>query len=225
MASKSRQRWYLSKTEINELCRRSIKYIRENDDRFAPVPYFWRDKPSKYWNEIGGLMIPYLKNSNGDPRSPINGNIHGLFFNCSIDKMSLQPPTFSYFGNERLTIAPYVIYNAWKNVYFADFYCHYGTHYVTLVITSSGSDADVFCKRHHLVRLKPKNNPFLTVINSKLLVTLGVNVELFYTNSINISSILADNLGKFTFIQSRGRGHSKLKGIPKNPECHICNLD
>ncbi|XP_061166770.1 phytanoyl-CoA hydroxylase-interacting protein-like [Saccostrea echinata] len=224
MASWYRPRHHLTRSEIDELFRRSEKYIRENDYRFGPLPYVWRDEPTQYWDKIERFMIPYLKDHNGDPRSSINGNLYGLFFGCALDKTSLQPPTTSYFGNERLMIASNLIYNDWKNVYFADFYCHYEVHYVTLVITSPGSCADSFCKRHYLKKLNSIDNPFIVVDESELFVTLGVNVELFYTDSVDISSILYHNLGNFSYVRTCGCGHSKPEGIPKNPDCPLCNL-
>lgn len=42
---------------------------------------------------------------------------------------------------------------------------------------------------------------------------------------MNIYTILNKEKGHKVKVQSRGRGHSRKDGIPKNNNCYICNLE
>lgn len=209
---------------------RCVDLAEETDNRYAPLVQMWRDKPHYYWNDIiqnkSGMMIPYMKDFNGDQRSAINGNIKGLFFGGGLDRRRKRPPYFSYFGDKRLLVNACVLFNESKNIYFADFYCHYQYHYATVVITNPGSTQDRFCQRHHLVQLDPFNNPLLFIDNNdySVYVTLGVRVEVFTTQKLNIFSVFNNGVGRLVGVQPRGRGRSHKNGIPKKAICNICNL-
>jgi hypothetical protein len=222
----------LTADEIVELYERCADFTEETDGRYALLPQMWRDKPDHYWKDIfqkkRGSMIPYMKDFNGDPRSAINGNIKGLFFSCGIDRKRKRPPYFSYFGNQRLLVDSGLLFNESKNLYFADFYCHYFNHYATLVVTKPGSKQDRFCRNHCLFQLDLFDNPFLFLYNQRgrqyVYVTLGVRVELFFTEKLNIPSLLGTGEGQLMNVQSRGRGRSRKNGIPKKEVCDICNV-
>ncbi|XP_062575932.1 phytanoyl-CoA hydroxylase-interacting protein-like [Saccostrea cucullata] len=226
---------YLTAEEIQELYERCADFAEETDCRYAPIYQMWRDKPDHYWRDIfqnkRGAMIPYIKDFNGDQRSAINGNIKGLFFGCALDRWRLQPPFFSYFGNQRLLVDSDLVLNQSKNLYFADFYCHYQYHYATLVVTNPGSKQDRFCQEHDLYELDIFDNPFLYLGESRgygpnpVYVTLGVRVEIFVTNRMNIYHLFNSRKGRLINVQPRGRGHSHKNGIPKKEVCDICNLN
>jgi hypothetical protein len=59
-------------------------------------------------------------------------------------------PTVSPFGERRIKLKAEILFNESKNVYFSDFYCMYAAsaHYVSLVVTTPGSDADAFCRQY-----------------------------------------------------------------------------
>lgn len=155
----------LTTWELQELYGRCVDLAEETDNRYVPLYQMWRDKPQHYWKDIfykkKGNMIPYMKDFNGDKRSAINGNIKGLFFGCGLDRKRRQPPHFSYFGDERLLVNADVLFNFTKNLYFADFYCHYQYHYATLVVTNPGSMQDRFCIDHGLFQLNLFDNELL----------------------------------------------------------------
>lgn len=173
-------------------------------------------------------MKVYKKDNSGDPASPINGQIDGLFFMAK--NKNGKPPDYSFFGSRRLKVPAHVLLEMAPNLYFADFYCMKSSiHQVTLVMTKLNSQTDNFCRAKLLpLRLTDThNNPFLFYSGGRLFTTnmKKLEVELFYTEDINI-----DNITEFhgaSFSRTRriyGRGHSKRKGIPKNPKCPICNL-
>jgi len=86
-------------------------------------------------------MKTLVKDASGDERSPINGEISGLFFLANIDYNG-EPLDALPFGSTRLLVQPRML------VYFADFYCMNGKdHYVTLVLTRPGSEADRLCAK------------------------------------------------------------------------------
>lgn len=225
---------YLTAWELQELYRRCVDLAEETDNRYVPLYQMWRDKPRHYWKDIfykkKGNMIPYMKDFNGDQRSAINGNLKGLFFGCGLDRKRRQPPHFSYFGDERLLVNADVLLNFTKKLYFADFYCHYQYHYATLVVTNPGSRQDRFCIDHDLVQLDLFDNELLYLDYYKnygraaVFVTLGIRVELFVTEGMNLFSLFNKGIGQLVNVQPRGRGHSRKNGIPKKEICNICNL-
>jgi len=56
----------------------------------AKCTYFYRNKPEEYFDAIfsttDGIMETYLKDASGDLRSPINGEICGLFFFSNVNR-------------------------------------------------------------------------------------------------------------------------------------------
>ena len=67
----------------------------------------------------------------GDGRSPINGEICGLFFLANVDYNVDASP----FGTSRLLVQATVMLHQAPNVYFADFYCmNRKDHYVSMTL-------------------------------------------------------------------------------------------
>ena len=145
----------LTRDELEELKQMAVTYLG-SATTYSPCKSMTRDKSEAYFNNIlsmDGIMEPYIKDNNGDQASPINGQIHGLFFAPG------PPKKFSYFGPMRLNVPTGLLFNDQTNIYFADFWCHYSVHYVTVVITTMGSKTDQFCKKNCL-ELNKYNNEF-----------------------------------------------------------------
>ena len=66
-------------------------------------------------------------------------------------------------------------------------------HHVTLVVTKAGSYSDYFC-RQHLIPLDKTNNPFLYYNHWKksCFTNVALNVEIFYTENINIGYLMCN---------------------------------
>ncbi|XP_041375303.1 phytanoyl-CoA hydroxylase-interacting protein-like isoform X2 [Gigantopelta aegis] len=189
----------------------------------SPIKYLYRNKSLYYYTSIlngHGIMETYRKDYNGDERSCINGNINGLFFSTAVIYGTNEPLHFSYYGKIRLLIPPQMIITEDTNMYFSDFYCLYDHHYVTVVVTISGSHADNFCK-DRLPKLDARNNRFICTDNFLLFsITSSLTVEIFYTEDIDISSGV-----NFTDdVELKGNGKSTKFGIQKNKNCTYCNL-
>jgi len=196
------------------------------------VEYIYRDKPRRFFDTAetnDGIMQAYIKDNTGDPKSPINGRINGLFFATS------QPPSScSYFGDTRIKVPAkfFLSRQAKKNntsqkvrLYFTDFYCMdrlSRRHWVTLVLTYKGSVADEFCS-HKLPRLQLGDNPFLLVKNGSVLVKSSDEnrVEVFYTEDVNVN-YWKENEAIVSNISSQGT--STPGGKPKRAFCTKCNL-
>lgn len=169
-------------------------------------------------------MTTVLKDHGGDPRSPINGKLRGLFFMAR--NISGDPPPYSYFGPRRIQIKADVLFHSAPNLYFADFYCMKGQrHYVTVVMTKAGSVADTFCQ-NNLILLNNANNPFLCTKYGQMYTRDAANfdVEVFYTEDLNISELQRTGKAIMTTVETRGQGHSTRGGRRKNPLCTICNV-
>lgn len=197
---------------------------------FCPVSHLYRSKPILHFlnifNNTGGIMYKFIKNFGGDPASTLNRNLHGLFFSASVDPLTGQPPAVSYYGDQRIHIPVGCMINENTNLYFADFYCHYVNHHVTLVITVKGSEADVFC-RPRLLALNPAYNEFLyhRPHEQHAMVNTKVTVEVFYTESINITEFLRSKLAYLTSVKQSGNVALKtVIGLPKRKDCKICNI-
>ena len=215
--------------DLDVLRRRAIDYCSRSGS--AECNWLYRNKPKKYFRDIrmncGGVMKVYKKDNSGDPASPINGQIDGLFFMAK--NKNGKPPDYSFFGSRRLKVPAHVLLEMAPNLYFADFYCMKSSiHQVTLVMTKLNSQTDNFCRAKLLpLRLTDThNNPFLFYSGGRLFTTnmKKLEVELFYTEDINIDNITEFHGASFSRTRIYGRGHSKRKGIPKNPKCPICNL-
>src|SRR5688572_928787 len=78
--------------------------------RSAPCVWLYRNKKPEYFDDIlqnhEWIMKPYPKDNSGDPRSPINGRIDGLFFMASVQPGSKkgEPIRESAFGKHRILV-------------------------------------------------------------------------------------------------------------------------
>lgn len=197
---------------------------------FYPVTHLYRSKPILHFlnifNNTGGIMYKYIKNFGGDPASTLNRKLHGLFFSASVDPLTGQPPAVSYYGDQRIHIPVGFMINQSTNLYFADFYCHYVNHHVTLVITLKGSEADAFCLPR-LLALNPAYNEFLyrRPHEQHAMVNTKVTVEVFYTESIDIVEFLRSKLAYLSSVKQSGNAALKtVIGLPKRKDCKICNI-
>jgi len=194
--------------------------------------WLYRNKPSAYYEEIFqehcGIMRAYVKDNSGDPASPINGRIKGLFFMAN--NVNGEPPSTSPFGDRRFQVPVEFLLECTPNVYFVDFYCMRGKdHYITLVATRPRSKADRFCIR----RLIPIDlydsaaSPFLFWENGRLCVTSNNNlqVEILYTEDIKICEWMMFGGAVMLDVMSVCKGSSTPGGVPKNPNCSVCNLE
>ncbi|XP_067675479.1 phytanoyl-CoA hydroxylase-interacting protein-like [Haliotis asinina] len=188
------------------------------------VLHLYRNKPSAYFDDIqsnkGNLMEKYLKDNGGDPYCPLNGRLEGLFFGVTLRGGAL--PQMSPFGDTRVILPLHSVFDDSAKLYFADFFCMpvgANTHYVVLVITKDGSESDRFCEQE-LIKLDPYNNRFLSKHGGRYqtLSRQGLWVEVFYTEHVDISSLLLTRTGVLGHGQSVG-------GIAKDPTCPICNVE
>jgi hypothetical protein len=175
-----------------------------------------------------GHMKPYIKDMGGDPKCPTNGRIDGLFFMGNTDMNNRQRlPPISPFGSQRFIIVANRFFNQTKNLYFSDFFCMTPkAHYVSLVVTTPGSDADDFC-RQFLVPLDKNNNHFMYLdMHGQVNVRHadGLWVEVLYTDTVNIAEETRNGFATFSIVQTIGSGSSKLMGMPKRRGCHICDF-
>uniref|UniRef100_A0A7I5E5X3 PHYHIP_C domain-containing protein n=1 Tax=Haemonchus contortus TaxID=6289 RepID=A0A7I5E5X3_HAECO len=212
----------------DEMVRMYHKCVNFVGTKMQPFEVLYRCKPREYWDEIhhfhDGLMEKYMKDNNGQPANRINGIISGLFFSARVYADG-SLPTQSPFGNVRMLVPPGALLDPTiNNFYFADFYCNYYTHYVTVVICRKGSETDNYCYMK-LHQMDPEDNPFLTVTVPRhphyaptYCVNSGVWVEIYYTEDIPLW------LGRFDSIQTTGAGTSKIGGLPNNKHCERCNL-
>ena len=196
-----------------------------------PIQFFYRNKSVEYFNVIlnhlGGEMRPYLKSNGGEQGSVLNGRLPGLFFSTYLDPNTNLPNPCSFYGPVRLYVQALFMFNPQCNLYFADFYCHYKRHHVTIILTPKLSPCVPFC-RQYLTELNIFNNPYLCLHATPqglfVMANMDVTTEVFYTETINVISILALNSGKFERSTTIGRGYAPPTGLPKNSACTVCNL-
>lgn len=225
----------MSKGRLSSLHKRATEFCNDRA-LHRRIHFLYRNKPHQYFDKIRsqyrGEMKRYMKNDGGDQASPLNRAIPGLFFSAfylkNCDGQLIVPPT-SPFGDQRFHVAVPFFLNSKNNLYFADFYCHYTNHHVTLVVTEANSESDKFCKEN-LILLESINNPFLYYNRSKhcFFINTSVNVEVFYTENIDIGRLLScrPNYAFFTFCGSVGDSRTKsFIGQSKNINCDICNLN
>jgi len=198
----------------------------------TPCNWLYRNKPVSYYREIflkhHGVMKVYRKDNSGDQASPINGQLDGLFFMAN--NVNGEPPPTSPFGARRFQVPAELLLEAAPHVYFVDFYCMRGRdHYVTLVATCPGSKADRFCADRLLsIDLYDSvTNPFLFWENGSLYVTCDINlqVEILYTEDVDIKEWITYGDAEMLDVMSVCKGSSTPGGIPKNPNCSVCNLE
>ncbi len=168
------------------------------------------------------MQVNTIRQKSGDLASPIKGAIAGLFFGTNPSFGTGEPPVSSRYGNNRLLAPARYMLTELPNLYFADFFCMYSTHYVTLVMTRPDSGADKFC-REKLVKVDPKKNPFLCIDSQdKVTVSKVVWVEILYTQNVNVRKIRHEGGAVREVEFDAERGGSRY--IPKNSGCEICNL-
>ncbi|KAK2161739.1 hypothetical protein LSH36_110g01030 [Paralvinella palmiformis] len=164
-------------------------------------------------------MTRNTKDLHGDPRSPINGHLNGLFFNIRVDPETYQLPTCSLFGERRLMIPVEHLIKSTSNIYFTDFYCINRCHYITLVIANPGSPADTFCRKN-LLKIEKQNNCFLQVSYPgqggpcSIHVPSRPIVEVFYTENIDIKSEVQTG-ALFTYVNMIGQRLGGKTGLIK----------
>ncbi|XP_052088900.1 uncharacterized protein LOC127725730 isoform X13 [Mytilus californianus] len=222
-----------TKAEYETLYDKTLGFIKTRKGKFRSVKYFYRNKSEQYFHSItvnhNGIMKPYKKDHNGDPCSVINGRLDGLFFNTAMDSKRNRPLPCSPFGPVRLHITASFLFEPNLNLYFADFYCHYKIHYVTVILTRRDSPSDNFCKKR-LKELDIYDNPFVCITTSNILNDImvyhgnGLGIEVLYTEALNIHEIIQNQQGHFKRVPVIGRGESRPNGIPKNENCTVCNL-
>uniref|UniRef100_A0A7E4V0E6 PHYHIP_C domain-containing protein n=1 Tax=Panagrellus redivivus TaxID=6233 RepID=A0A7E4V0E6_PANRE len=217
--------WFKSvyaKHEIAELHSLAINFFA--DPLWKDTTYLYRCKPRGYYDacfdDDDGIMKTYVKDFNGHLASPINGVLKGLFFyGRHFDRETL--PDSSPFGDVmwKVPIAS-LIEHGLDNIYFADFYCLYQAHYVTLVIARVGTPVDDFCART-LVRLDLEENNWLRVHQKQDRTLYYLNckcwVEIYFTDDLPLK------LGTFSEVEPMFRGSSCPEGIPSNMYCLYCN--
>jgi hypothetical protein len=222
----------MTKSELQTLLNMGTKFVNRTSNKFTSIKFFYRNKPIEYFDDIlwknDGIMKKYMKDNNGDRYSIINKKLEGLFFSALLEAKTLKPPPTSIFGARRLFVYAPSMLNTESNVYFADFYCNFYIHYVTLVITELNSDADNFCRKR-LVNVNIYDNPFIKLVlecgEYYVFVTTNVHVELFYTESVDLHLIRYRQGGYlFEDVPVRGKGTSCPEGIAKKAGCKICNL-
>ena len=211
-------------SELQELYGMAENYISSRLRTYEVVHTFKRTKPAAYFNEIvsgDGLMKVYIKDCNGDPRSPINHRLSGLFFEPTM----LRTPFPSPYGDFTLKVCSDVMFNDNMNLYFADFYCmkKQDSHIVSLVLTQKHSAADDFCQKY-LHQIDNYCNPFIRLAltgNISVIVASGVRVEILYCNDVHVSQLIKD--GKATHHLSRS-SKSRHNGMMKPNYCRHCNI-
>ena len=220
----SRHSGVLNKRELKRLMSKAEDFeLNETDGEKLPVDYAYRNKSDDYFEDIeknrSNIMEVYIKDNNGDPRCPINGNIDGLFFAVRPEPDTMEIPTVSPFGRRRIILPIDKLIKSNRRLYFADFWCHNKIHYVTLVVTKPSTDADIFC-REHLPKLSLESNPFLYREISEFYCCEEPRVEIFYTENIDLNKSYI----QWDSVRTIGRGSSTPGGKPKRRDCSICNL-
>jgi hypothetical protein len=232
-----------NKIELGQLLAKAVQFVNSKNltsgrPNFYPCSYLYRTKTPDYFQTIASdydnIMKPYIKDNNGDPLSPINGRINGLFFSANVSFDDNQPVPKSPYGNRRFVvqIKAFELNSPETRLYFGDFYCRNGgysdTHHVTLVLTKAGTAADTFCQRH-LVELSKIDNPFFKIKTSvyssetEAQVTgSGAWVEILYTQNVDINDWEnIRRLAYFTNVTWSGRVGAALKTVG----CSTCSLN
>ena len=221
----------LTPWELNELLTRARNFI--HDVKPTPISVLYRNKPSDYFSDIitnrNGVMEVYDKDHSGDPGSPTNGQIQGLFFSTAVNPKTGALPKVSPFGNMRLILPVERFVTDMNNLYFTDFYCHKKKHLVTLVVTRKGSLADNFCASN-LIKLpfipQGNENPFFfrNQITGEHYCSKKVTVEVLFTENVDLVQELRLDKNCLRYVRPTGRGSSRPDSKPKNPNCKLCNL-
>jgi len=224
----------LSKRDVVRLQETAELYYYARSSMYADAEciYLYRNKPKQYFDTIRtarhGVMETYLKDASGDLRSPINGEISGLFFLATVARDG-QPFTSSPFGDMRILIRTKEVLRLTPNMFFADFHCMHNKqdiHHVTIVLTRPGSNADEFCNRC-LPRLDVNCNPFLYKEADQMWVSTAVFVDVFVTEDLDVKSMRAKGDAEFKYpVQTRGLGKTSQGGQygVKSAFCEHCDI-
>ena len=198
----------------------------------AECTYLYRNKPNEYFDAIftarGGVMETYLKDASGDLRSPINGEVCGLFFLATVNRHG-QPFPYSPFGDTRVLIRTKEVLRLTPNMFFGDFHCMQNKqdiHHVTVVLTKPGSSADDFCNRS-LPRLDLNCNPFLYEEDDQIWVSSAVFVDVFVTEDLNVKRMIKKGVAEIEYdVQTRGLGKTSQGGEygVKTAYCEFCDI-
>ncbi|CAC5404670.1 unnamed protein product [Mytilus coruscus] len=225
---------FLSLVDTYRLYNLAIAFgTRKFIPNMRPIQFFYRNKSVEYFHIImsylNGEMLPYLKSNGGEQGSVVNGRLSGLIFSTYIDTTTNLPNPCSHYGPIRLYLKSLIMFNPQCNLYFADFYCHYKRHHVTIILVPKFSIHNNFC-RQYLTELNIFHNPYLCLrveCNGAFTVmaNMDVTVEVFYTETINVRKAIELQYGFIVESKTIGRGFAPPSGIPKNPSCKICNLE
>jgi len=198
----------------------------------AVCTYLYRNKSEEYFDKISrddGIMKTYLKDASGDLRSPINGEICGLFFCANVNEEG-KPFSDSPFGEKRVLIRMETILKLAPDMFFADFYCMQNNqkiHHVTIVLTKKESTANHFCEEF-LPRLDPNENPFLYKgTDGKIMVCKTVFVDVFVTEDLNLNKMIRGEDAKMEYqVPTRGLGKTSQGGKTgvKTKNCTDCDI-
>ena len=234
----------LDMDDMQDLIQRAKTFVANVRTSACITPkctWFYRNKSRQYFDKItsehGGVMKAYLKDAGGDQRSPINGEINGLFFMTAVENG--EPLSFSPFGDTRVLIRAEVLLSLLlaSNVYFADFFgmYRYSTrrpwHYITLVLARPGSDADKLCQQR-LPKLDindKSSSPFLFIEKEEVHVMYidgHIMVELFFTEDLKVDQLLQEDdvKAKMDYVTVLYRGRPTQGGRAKHSQCAICEI-
>ena len=225
----------LQKCQLEKLMKKAENFEAPEGEKLE-VKYAYRNKPLYYFANIkdnkSNIMEVYIKDNNGDPGCPINGQIKGLFFAVRPEPDTMEVPDVSPFGERRITLPIDQLITSDTRLYFADFWCHYKHHWVTLVVTKPDTNPDTFCKEHLLDSFLGKRIPFFfcklptiagqeSIQKPKFYCCREPRVEIFYTENVDLNE---DYITWDTVRTLRRRGSSTPGGIPKRSQCTTCNL-
>ena len=199
------------------------------DGEMVPCNWLYRNKPEEYFSEIfhqnEGIMEPTWKDSNGDPKSPINDRIEGIFFTASVSRGSKcgKPLKRSPYGSSRFQVdIEYLIDPENCRLYFADFYCTGSDyHYVTLVVVKKHSDADRFCW-NNLPLLQWDDNEFLTYDEEDLFDVTDSDlciIQVFYCDEVNLGRAVKRGRAEFHEVPLCKTSKKTCKDL----KCLLCN--
>jgi len=223
----------LSKRDMARLQKFAKWYTEGRSLAFADArcKYLYRNKPGEYFDTIftahGGIMETYLKDASGDMRSPINGELCGLFFLATVNQHG-RPFPYSPFGDTRILMCTEEVLRLTPNMFFADFYCmknKQNVHHVTIVLTKPGSSADAFCSSC-LPQLDVRDNPFLYEKDGMIWVSSAVFVDVFVTENLDVAIMINGGFAGMEDVETRGQGKTSQGGHYgiKTADCEDCNI-
>lgn len=206
--------------EMEKLLAKAEAFAATGTD--IPISSVYRNQSRAYFENISeneNIMKKRIKDGSGDPRSPINGIISGLFFGARLVGGSM--PDKSPFGTSRVVVDLGHLFSEGLRIYFADFYCLGRTsknHYIILTIAKENSDEDRYFSAH-LPRLNLHKNSFFFRKGHDFFYRHCERLwpELFFTFDMDITHCqLQHNIELFL---------TKSQGIKqKTKDCPLCNI-